>query len=578
MVQKSASAYERHQQISQIVNELKSVRVHDLAARLDVSESTIRTDLESLDEQGKLIRVRGGALTSGSPQPFALDYVDHKAAQQQEEKRQIARWAASMVEDGDGIMLDASSTVLHIASFLLDRQNLTVITNGIKVAQILATEPSNTVIVLGGILRPNGNAITGSISEKLLRSYHIQRAFVSCSGFDPSIGFFETDLQETQLKELMLRSAQQRFVLLDSSKVGRVGLTTFATLDDVHYVATDQGVDRETVNQVRMRGTHVVVCGEQTAQTYSPTNSIENMYRIGFANLSEHTPFSRDVRRGVEQTAASSGNIDLILGDNRLDPAAAIQVADRFLEQNLDLVIEYQVDEATGDLIVHRFQRAGIPVIAVDIPMVGATYFGVDNYVAGKMAGVELGQVIDKRWGGVFEHLIVVEQERTGKLLAMRIQGQIDGLRETLPPFPDTKMIRLDFDNTVEGSYNVMRETLDQIPTTDRIAVVCFNDDAAIGVLRAAEQSGHINNLLLAGQGADRRLRLEMRKQNTAVVGSTAYCPECYGEYLVPLALDILSGKAAAPAHYVEHFFVHPGNVNELYPNDLYDDILVGEE
>ena len=65
----------------------------------------------------------------------------------------------------------------------------------------------------------------------------------------------------------MLRSAQQRFVLLDSSKVGRVGLTTFATLDDVHYVATDQGVDRETVNQVRMRGTHVVVCGEQTAQT-----------------------------------------------------------------------------------------------------------------------------------------------------------------------------------------------------------------------------------------------------------------------------------------------------------------------
>ncbi len=309
-------------------------------------------------------------------------------------------------------------------------------------------------------------------------------------------------------------------------------------------------------------------------QTYAPTSSIESMYRIGFANLSEYTPFIRDVCSGLEQAVVSNGNIDLVLGDKQLDPVAAIQVTDHFLEQNLDLVIECQTDEATGNLIAHRFQQANIPVIAVDIPMVGATYFGADNYVAGKLAGVELGRAINKQWDGVFEHLIVIEHERTGKLLTMRrIQGQIDGLREMLPPFSDAKMIYIDFDNTVDSSYSFVRETLDQIADTDRIAVVCFNDDAAIGVMRAAEQSGHIRNLLLVGQGADRRIRSEMRKQNTAVVGSTAFCPECYGEYLVSLALDILSGKPVAPAHYVKHFFVHPGNVEELYPNDLYEDI-----
>ena len=94
-----------------------------------------------------------------------------------------------MVEDGDIIMVDASSTVLHIAPFLRDRRELTVFTNGIDVARVLAKEPSNTVIILGGILRSNGNSITGEISKNLLQDYHIQTAFVSCSGCTPELGF-----------------------------------------------------------------------------------------------------------------------------------------------------------------------------------------------------------------------------------------------------------------------------------------------------------------------------------------------------------------------------------------------------
>ena len=154
MVQKSASVYERHQSILQLLEALASVRVSDLAERLNVSESTIRADLEALDEQGQLTRVRGGAVTN-SPTPNALPtrYVNEKISRNYVEKGWIARWAASMIEDGDTIMLDASSTVLHIAQYLTDRRELIVFTNGINVAQLLAREPSNTVIVLGGILR-----------------------------------------------------------------------------------------------------------------------------------------------------------------------------------------------------------------------------------------------------------------------------------------------------------------------------------------------------------------------------------------------------------------------------------------
>jgi ribose transport system substrate-binding protein len=572
MAYKSASAYERHQSILQLLEALESVRVADLAERLNVSESTIRTDLEALDAQGQLTRVRGGAVSIGATRPAAAarsdSYVQHKVSHKSREKSWIARWAASMVEDGDTIMLDASSTVMHIAGYLEDRERLIVFTNGVTVAQMLAKEPTNTVILLGGILRPNGNALTGEISESVLRDYHIRRAFLSCRGFVPDIGFFESDIPEAQMKTLMLEATQERIILMDASKIGQVGLTTFAKLDDVDYVAVDNGVDPATVEQIRESRTAVVVCGEQTSRPYSALGRSERGIRIGFANLSEHTPFSRDVRRGIEEAARRHGGIDLVLADNQLDRDIALDVASNLLTQDLDLVIEYQIDEATGNLIAHKFRDVSIPIIAVDIPMVGATYFGVDNYAAGQIAGIELGKAIRSDWNGEFDHLVIVQQTRAGKLPAMRIDGQIEGLASVLDKTPDEQVIAVDFDNTVDNAYAVVMDVLANIPTGERIAMICFNDDAAVGALAAARDTDHFENLRLVGQGADRRLRTEMRRGTPALVGATAFSPEAYGERLVKLAVDILEGKQVPPAVYMKHFFVNSANVDTHYPAD----------
>ena len=475
-----------------------------------------------------------------------------------DEKQVIARWAASMVEDGDVIMLDASSTVLHIAPFLHDRRHLTVFTNGIQVAQALATETSNTVIILGGILRPNGNAITGEFSRQLLQDYHVRTAFVSCSGFTPSLGFFETDISEVQMKSLMLQSAQRRVALLDSSKIGNVGLTTFAQADAFDYFVTDEHIDPQTIQSILATNTHLIVCGEQTTHRHSPsaTPNEYQKYRIGFANLSEHTPFSRDVRRSLEKAVQLNQQIELIVADNQLDPNVALRVADELLAQNLDLVIEYQIDERVGNLIAHKFQQAKVPIIAVDIPMLGAVYFGVNNYEAGKMAGVELCKAIHERWKGSLDRLIVIEQPRAGSLTAMRIKGQLDVVLEQLPTITPEQIIRVDCDNTSEGTYAIMKTVLANILPSMRVALICYNDDAAFGALCAAKEVDLANNLLLVGQGADRRLRNEMRKSPASVVGATAYRPEDYGEYLVQLALDILSGKPISPANYMVHFLV----------------------
>ncbi len=566
-MQTSASAYERHQAILELVQRYESVRVADLAEQLNVSESTVRIDLETLDEQGRLVRVRGGAIAkSASQMPPALSYLSQKALERAAEKQAIARWAAGLIEDSDVVMLDASSTVLHITPFLRDRRNLTIFTNGIDVGRALAKEPSNTVIMLGGILRPNGNSITGGISKQLLQDYRIQTAFVSCSSFTPDAGFFEMNLQEAQMKRLMLEASQQRIALLDSSKIGRMGLTTFATLVDFDYFVTDEQIDADMIEAVRRHKAQVIVCGEQTTRTYTPSNARRATYRIGFANLSESTPFSRDVRRSLEKAAQSNPDVELILADNRLDSQVALQVADELIAKDVDLAIEYQIDETTGNLIADKFHQANIPVIAVDIPMVGGVYFGVNNYVAGKLAGVELGKAIQARWSGAFDTLFIVEQQRAGSLPAMRLHGQLDGMSETIGALPPEKIVRVDSDNTFDGSYETMRKAFRDLPVDARVAVICFNDDAAVGTLHAAQDSGRDHNLLVVGQGADRRLRAELRKPNSPVVGATAFRPEDYGKHLIQLALDILSDKRVAPAVFMEHFFVDAGNVDTCYP------------
>ena len=200
--------------------------------------------------------------------------------------------------------------------------------------------------------------------------------------------------------------------------------------------------------------------------------------------------------------------------------------------------------------------------------MLGAVYFGVNNYEAGKMAGVELCRAIRERWNSQLDRLIVIEQPRAGSLTAMRIKGQLDVVLEEMTTITAERIIRVECDNTSEGTYATMKTVLATLSPTMRIALICYNDDAAYGALCAAKETGLTDNLLLVGQGADRRLRNEMRKASVSVVGATAYRPEDYGDYLVQLALDILGGKPVSPANYMVHFFVSGANVDHYYPTD----------
>jgi ribose transport system substrate-binding protein len=198
--------------------------------------------------------------------------------------------------------------------------------------------------------------------------------------------------------------------------------------------------------------------------------------------------------------------------------------------------------------------------------MVGATFFGVDNYRAGQMAGEALGNWIEKAWDGRIDNLLVLEEPRAGSLPEARIQGQLDGLQKTLGEIPPDRICYLDCGNTSAISETAVANLLQTLPDSRHMAIICFNDEAAFGALQAVRKADRESDVVIVGQGADRLVHSELRSSRSRLIGSTAYMPERYGERLMELALKILRGDSVPPAVYIDHVFIDANNIDKHYP------------
>lgn len=308
--------------------------------------------------------------------------------------------------------------------------------------------------------------------------------------------------------------------------------------------------------------------GPIPADSGTPAATSDKRYKIGFANLTEDIPFAVRVREGIEKAAKDAGNVDLVTADNKLDGATALTNADNFITQGVDGVIEFQTDEKFGKVIMGKFKAKNIPVIAIDIPMEGATFFGVNNPVAGKMAGEGLGKWIKTNWNGQVDALIMLELPQSGPVPAARLKGQRDGLESVIGPIPETKVKHLDSKNTLEEARKLVADVLTTLPNAHHIAIACINDDTALGAIAAAEAAGRAKDIASTAVDGSDRGREEIRKPDSPHKGTTASFPEKYGEKIIPAMLKKLEGGTLPEAFYTDHVYLTKDNVDKYYPND----------
>ena len=248
---------ERLNQIVSLVREQRRVSVTELSERFGVTPVTVRNDLKTLEQQGLLVRTHGGAMVDPmkGPEPaFTLRQKLHAV-----EKECIGLTAAELVQDGDTIAFDASTTAWQVARHVKDRRELTVITNGLYIALEFLHLPGVTVVMPGGTLRGASASLVGDIGADYLGRYHVQKGFFGARGLTLEEGLTDVNQYEVALKRRMVAISREVIAVVDASKWGQVALASFASLGQVDKVIADTAAPAEMVAVMRDRGIEVIL-------------------------------------------------------------------------------------------------------------------------------------------------------------------------------------------------------------------------------------------------------------------------------------------------------------------------------
>ncbi|MCO6451895.1 MAG: DeoR/GlpR transcriptional regulator [Caldilineales bacterium] len=248
---------ERRRTILERVESQGRVAVGDLSEEFGVSEATIRADLNALSRDGLVVRTHGGAVQGGG-RLYDLALATRRQ-RHVHEKSSIGIAAASLVAEGDSIFLDSSSTALAIAQQLKHRRSISVITNSLAVAQELLDVVGVSVIVVGGNLQRETLSMVGNESLALVEKYNIQKGFFGAHGIAIPEGLTDVSAEEAAFKIPVVQKCRQAIAVLDSTKWGKVGLASFAAIDDFDIVISNTGAPAASVERVRAAGTEVVL-------------------------------------------------------------------------------------------------------------------------------------------------------------------------------------------------------------------------------------------------------------------------------------------------------------------------------
>jgi DeoR/GlpR family transcriptional regulator of sugar metabolism len=247
----------RRESILELLDAQAAVSVTDLVRRFGVSDMTVRRDLSVLEGFGLLRRVHGGAVALGGRSfepPFSV-----RNRHRQSVKSRIGKAAAELVSDGDSVALDVGTTTLEVARHLTGRRHITVVTPSFRAATVLADRPAIRLIVTGGLLRDGELSLVGRLAEQTFEAFFIDKLFLGVAGLSVEHGLTEFHPDDASVKKAMLRAAQERIVVADSSKLERIAFAAIAPVTAIHKLVTDSGADTATVRRLEEEGVEVLV-------------------------------------------------------------------------------------------------------------------------------------------------------------------------------------------------------------------------------------------------------------------------------------------------------------------------------
>lgn len=255
----NTSTVSRRADILDEINARGEVWVADLSKRFKVSEVTIRNDLAQLEKQKMLIRARGGAIKIRFEHIGMDSPLEEKMRQHYPEKQKIGRVAAKLISDGDTIILDSGTTTAEIARNLHHLNDLTVITNALNIATILAENYDFRVFMAGGRLRKRSFSLVGSMTEENISKYYCDKLFLGVDGIDRQHGLSTPNVEEANVNKVMIDIAEKVIIVADSSKFFRRRFASIAPITKIDTLVTDSGISDQDKQMLEQSGIKVII-------------------------------------------------------------------------------------------------------------------------------------------------------------------------------------------------------------------------------------------------------------------------------------------------------------------------------
>ena len=240
----------RHEKIKESIKTHGNVSVDELSESFNTSRVTIRKHLDLLSKEENITRVRGGAIYIQKGTTYEPNYED-KSKDYYNIKKKIGDKSASLIHDGETIILDSGSTTWHVADQIKTKRDLTVITNDLKIAMHLAKNKDIKVFLAGGIVRTNLFSCHGSDTGNYFKKINADVAFLAADAIDLKKGITNANIEEAEVKKEMIKSAKKTILVTDSSKFNKVSFTYVADLQEMDFVITDDKIPLEYIEYLK---------------------------------------------------------------------------------------------------------------------------------------------------------------------------------------------------------------------------------------------------------------------------------------------------------------------------------------
>ncbi|HCM27752.1 MAG: hypothetical protein A2Z99_16445 [Treponema sp. GWB1_62_6] len=542
---------QRRERLLGLLAKHKELRISSLANRLNVTASTIRSDLDELEGEGLVVKKHGSVSLEAPtiPDPTVAETQSYPL-----KARILGQRGLFHINPNETIFLDGSPPSRFIAEGMPFHANIPIATNSLAVVDILRKRGySSDILMLPGTV----SIATGDVSVHGARSFFaqhgIRKAFISLRSYSNKTFYSDSESEAISAAEIC-EHAEKIFLFLDSITIDKKGEHEFPYrryADKIQEIMIDDGLSKEEAALLFNRKDPIAICGLDFAYQ----NLSKRKYRIGFLVNKDKNYFIQAVYNGLQEAALAYKSTFLVIRETEGEYKAVLEGCSKIMEEKIDLLVDFTLCIDSMFHVGEKCRSRGIRLISVDLHIPGAVYFGADNSEAGRIAGEHASGFVTANWEGRLDRVIILGRHDIDPVTNLRISSAVETLQERVA-LPASAIKTIEWGDPERNPTQELIRELKDIPPEEKLLFIGFNLRHLLGAHDIIARHRMAEHTILVGQNYTQQIDELMKDPNSPIIGCVQYDPETYGERIMDLAQKMLENHQVQPINHTKHSWI----------------------